>query len=139
MEAGTLDFELEPVSLPELVDEVLEGFEPEAAAGGVRLQAAVGTGGALVLAGRDQLNRALANLVHNGIRHTPPGGRMLVTIGQPADGGTVTLRVREGCGGIAEPDLPRVLDRLWRGDPARSSRGAGPGLAIADAVFRRRA
>jgi len=58
VEAGTLDFELEPVSLPELVDEVLEGFEPEAAAGGVRLQAAVGTGGALVLAGRDQLNRS---------------------------------------------------------------------------------
>jgi signal transduction histidine kinase len=131
VEAGTLDFELEPVSLPELVGEVVEGFEAEAAAGRVRLQTAVGTGGALVLAGRDQLNRALANLVHNGIRHTPPGGRLLVTIGQPAVGGAVTLRVRDGCGGIPEPDLPRVFDRLWRGDPARSSRGAGLGLAIA--------
>jgi signal transduction histidine kinase len=130
VEAGTLDFELEPVSLPELVGEVLEGFEAEAAAGGVRLETAVGTGGALVLAGRDQLNRALANLVHNGIRHTPPGGRLLITIGQRADGEAAILRVRDGCGGIAEPDLPRVFDRLWRGDPARSSRGAGLGLAI---------
>jgi signal transduction histidine kinase len=131
VEAGALAFELEPVSLPELVGEVLEGFEPEAAAGGVRLQTTVGTGGALVLAGRDQLNRALANLVHNGIRHTPPGGRLLVAIAQRADGEAVTLRVRDGCGGIAEPDLARVFDRLWRGDPARSSRGAGLGLAIA--------
>jgi signal transduction histidine kinase len=131
VEAGALAFEPEPVSLPELVGEVLEGFEPEAAAAGVQLQTAIGTGGALVLAGRDQLNRALANLVHNGIRHTPPGGRLLVTIGQPAGEETVTLRVRDGCGGIAEPDLARVFDRLWRGDPARSSRGAGLGLAIA--------
>lgn len=131
VEAGTLSFELEPVSLPELVGEVLAGFEAESAAGGVRLEAAVGSQGALVLAGRDQLNRALANLVHNGIRHTKPGGRVLVSIGQRADGGAVTLRVRDGCGGIAEPDLPRVFDRLWRGDPARSSRGAGLGLAIA--------
>jgi len=131
VEAGALAFEREPVSLPELVAEVLEGFEPEAAAGGVRLQTAAGNGGALVLAGRDQLNRVLANLVHNGIRHTRPGGRLLVTIGQRADGGAVTLRVRDGCGGIAEPDLARVFDRLWRGDPARSSRGAGLGLAIA--------
>ena len=131
VEAGALAFDLEPVSLPELVAEVLEGFEPEAAAGGVRLQTAAGNGGALVLAGRDQLNRVLANLVHNGIRHTRPGGRLLVTIGQRADGGAVTLRVRDGCGGIAEPDLARVFDRLWRGDPARSSRGAGLGLAIA--------
>src|SRR6266508_4546944 len=130
VEAGALAFEREPVSLPELVAEVLEGFEPEAAAGGVRLQTAAGNGGALVLAGRDQLNRVLANLVHNGIRHTRPGGRLLVTIGQRADGGAVTLRVRDGCGGIAEPDLARVFDRLWRGDPARSSRGAGLGLAI---------
>src|SRR6266545_962237 len=95
------------------------------------LAEALADGGALVLAGRDQLNRVLANLVHNGIRHTRPGGRLLVTIGQRADGGAVTLRVRDGCGGIAEPDLARVFDRLWRGDPARSSRGAGLGLAIA--------
>lgn len=130
VEAGAIAFELEPVSLPELVGEVLEGFEPEAAAGGVRLQATGGSTGALVLAGRDQLNRALANLVHNGIRHTPPGGRLLIAIGQRGGGGGVTLRVRDGCGGIAEPDLPRVFDRLWRGDPARTSRGAGLGLAI---------
>ena len=131
VEAGALVLELEPVSLPELVSEVLEGFEPEATAGGVRLRATAATGGALVMAGRDQLNRALANLVHNGIRQTPPGGELLVTVGQRADGRAMMLRVRDGCGGIAEPDLPRVFDRLWRGDPARSSRGAGLGLAIA--------
>src|SRR6266540_2129791 len=89
IEAGALALELEPTSLPELVDEVLRCFQPEAEAAGVHLKpgadresgaAGAGAGrsggpstdggGPLVLAGRDQLNRVLANLVHNGIRHT---------------------------------------------------------------------
>jgi signal transduction histidine kinase len=131
VEAGALELELEPVSLPELVAEVLRCYEPEAKVAGVRLETAAGAGGTVVLAGRDQLNRVLANLVHNGIRHTPPGGRLLVTVEEPGSDGAVVVRVRDGCGGIATPDLPKVFDRLWRGDPARSSRGAGLGLAIA--------
>jgi signal transduction histidine kinase len=133
IEAGALTLELEPTSLPELVDEVLGCFQPEAEAAGVRLESmAGGPGGgrALVLAGRDQLNRVLTNLVHNGIRHTPPGGRLLVSVAD-ADDGRIQVRVRDTCGGIAEADLPRVFERLWRGDPARSSHGAGLGLAIA--------
>jgi signal transduction histidine kinase len=81
------------------------------------------------VAGRDQLGRVLANLVANGIRHTPRGGRLRVAV---ADGdGTAIVRVTDSCGGIPEADLPRVFDQLWRGDPARSSKGAGLGLAIA--------
>jgi signal transduction histidine kinase len=131
IESGALALEPEPVSLPELVVEVLRCYEPEAEAAGVRLEAAIGGNGALVLAGRDQLSRVLANLVHNGIHHTRPGSRVVVTVGEPAPHAAAVLRVRDGCGGIADEDLPRVFDRLWRGDPARSSRGAGLGLAIA--------
>ncbi len=150
IEAGALALELEPTSLPELVDEVLRCFQPEAEAAGVHLKpgadresgaAGAGAGrsggpstdggGPLVLAGRDQLNRVLANLVHNGIRHTPPGGHLLVSVVDAAGSDRVQVRVRDTCGGIAETDLPLVFERLWRGDPARSSRGAGLGLAIA--------
>ena len=49
-----------------------------------------------------------------------------------ADGeGSAILRVTDSCGGIPEADLARVFDQLWRGDPARSTKGAGLGLAIA--------
>jgi signal transduction histidine kinase len=60
---------------------------------------------------------------------TSPGRQPPATTGSGPP--VALLRVRDGCGGIAETDLPRVFDRLWRGDPARSSRGAGLGLAIA--------
>jgi signal transduction histidine kinase len=128
IQAGAVTLQLEPTSLPDLATEVLEGFEPEAAAAGVRLECRLGGGGPVV-AGRDQLGRVLANLVANGIRHTPRGGRLRVAV---ADGdGTAIVRVTDSCGGIPEADLPRVFDQLWRGDPARSSKGAGLGLAIA--------
>jgi signal transduction histidine kinase len=128
IQAGAVALQLEPTSLPDLVAEVLDRFEPEAAAGGVRLESRL-DGGRPVLAGRDQLGRVLANLVVNGIRHTPRGGCLLVAVAD-GDGATV-LRVRDGCGGIPDADLPRVFDQLWRGDPARSTTGAGLGLAIA--------
>jgi signal transduction histidine kinase len=114
-----------------LVDEVLECYRPEAEAAGIQLEVRADGGQALVNAARDQLNRVLSNLVHNGIRHTPPGGRLLVSVADAPGSGQVRLRVRDSCGGIANADLPRVFERLWRGDPARSSRGAGLGLAIA--------
>jgi signal transduction histidine kinase len=128
IQAGAVTLQLEPTSLPDLAAEVLDRFEPEAAAAGVVLEAEL-HGGRPVPAGRDQLGRVLANLVVNGIRHTPRGGRVLVTAG--VDDGMAVLQVRDGCGGIPEADLPHVFDQLWRGDPARASNGAGLGLAIA--------
>jgi signal transduction histidine kinase len=128
IQAGAVTLQLEPTFLPELATEVLDRFEPEAAAAGVRLECRL-DGDRPVLAGRDQLERVLANLVVNGIRHTPRGGCLRVAAAD--EDGTAVLRVTDGCGGIPEADLPRVFDQLWRGDPARSTKGAGLGLAIA--------
>jgi signal transduction histidine kinase len=128
IQAGAVTLQLEPTSLPDLATEVLDRFEPEAAAAGVRLECRL-EGGRPVLAGRDQLGRVLANLVVNGIRHTPRGGRLRVAVTDA--NGSAVMRVTDSCGGIPEADLPRVFDQLWRGDPARSTKGAGLGLAIA--------
>jgi signal transduction histidine kinase len=127
IQAGAVSLQLEPTSLPDLATEVLDRFEPEAAAAGVRLEGRLG-GCRPVLAGRDQLGRVLANLVVNGIRHTPRGGCLRVL--DADDDANATVRVADSCGGIPEADLPHVFDQLWRGDPARSTKGAGLGLAI---------
>lgn len=129
IQAGAVTLQLEPTSLPDLVGEVLARFEPEAAAAGVRLEADLAAPARPVLAGRAQLSRVLANLVVNGIRHTRPTGRLVVAVAE--HDGAAVLRVRDGCGGIPPADLPRVFEQLWRGDPARSTSGAGLGLAIA--------
>ncbi len=135
IEAGALALHFEPTDLASLITEILKVFEPDAEARGVRLASDLpgavpgGSAPALIPAGRDQLGRVLANLLVNALRHTPPGGQVVVALRDRPNAATVT--VRDGCGGIPEAELPHVFERLWRADPARSGGGAGLGLAIA--------
>ena len=123
------------VSMRELADDVVAEMQPEAAAAGVRLQceldarlAVRGDGG--------ELTRALANLLSNGVRHTPAGGEVTVA-GTSADS-TVLISVTDGCGGIPATDLSQVFEVGWRGDPGRGGNGqpgSGLGLAIVREVM----
>jgi two-component system sensor histidine kinase MprB len=72
----------------------------------------------------ERLGRAINNLLDNAARHSPPGG--LVEVEVDADG----VRVRDHGSGIAEPDLPYVFDRFFRGASSRGRQGSGLGLAI---------
>jgi signal transduction histidine kinase len=79
-----------------------------------------------------ELVRVVRNLLDNGLRHTPPGGRVVVETS--CHEGRAVVSVRDQCGGIPEPDLGRVFEPGFRGDSARSPAvhgGGGLGLAIA--------
>jgi len=75
------------------------------------------------------IQRALSNFLANAVRHCPEGGR--VTVAVQAVMGAVSLSVANSGEPIPEGDLERVFDRLFRGEPARSSPGSGLGLTIA--------
>ena len=76
-----------------------------------------------------ELRRALHNLLDNAIRHTPPGGT--VVIEALADGDGARCSVVDECGGIPESDLTRVFDVAFRGDQARAKDEGGGGLGLA--------
>jgi two-component system sensor histidine kinase MprB len=76
----------------------------------------------------ERLARAVANLLDNAARHSPPGGTIEVTV----DAGGV--RVRDHGTGIDDLDLPYVFDRFFRGANSRGSQGSGLGLAIVKQV-----
>ena len=83
---------------------------------------------------RTLFQRALGNLVTNALNHTPNGGE--VTLRASLDNGALRVEVADtGCG-IPPEDLPRVFDRFFRVDRARSSAdgGAGLGLAIVKSI-----
>jgi signal transduction histidine kinase len=82
----------------------------------------------------ERMVQVLANLVTNALRHTPVGGS--VTLGTHAEGGDVAITVSDTGEGIAPDVLPRVFDRFYRADNARSqSRDeSGLGLAIAKSI-----
>lgn len=77
-----------------------------------------------------RLEQVLNNLVANAVRHTPPGGRIMLRAEQAADG--VRIAVQDTGEGIPLDDLPHIFDRFWRGDRSRSrADGASTGLGLA--------
>ena len=76
-----------------------------------------------------QLGRVLSNLVGNAIRHTPPGGRVLISA---RDG--LEVSVIDTGAGLPPGAGERVFERFWRGDESRGAGGTGLGLAIARAI-----
>jgi signal transduction histidine kinase len=89
---------------------------------------------ATIAGDRDQLTLALDALVENAVQHTRTGQR--IEIGATAAAGTIRIRVRDGGHGIPDAAQPRVFDRFYRVDGARSREtgGVGLGLAIVKAI-----
>ena len=133
--SGTLRLDRQRLPLAEVVAGALTGAEALAHRKGVELQVRTGELPAVDVAPAE-LERVLHNLLDNAIRHTPPGGHIVVESSTADGGGTgaaATLSVIDECGGIPPADIGRVFDVAFRGDAARSkdSRGGGLGLAIA--------
>jgi len=75
------------------------------------------------------LHHILRNLLDNALRHTPEDGRISVNITQVAE--TVTVSVSDTGSGISADALPRIFERFYRADPARSRKEGGTGLGLA--------
>ncbi|KUJ66037.1 histidine kinase [Streptomyces albus subsp. albus] len=126
--AGSLALTPTRMSVYDLVDDALSGADPLAREHGVRLVGHQVEAVPVEVDGKE-MTRVLANLLVNAIRHTPADGTVAVAAQRRAD--ELVLSVTDGCGGIAEEDLPRVFDTGWRGSQARTPpAGAGLGLAI---------
>jgi signal transduction histidine kinase len=133
--AGALQLTCEVVGLADLVSEVLASAEPLARAKGVRLHGSA-VPGLRVWVDAAGVERALLNLVANGIRHTPAGGTVEVLADR--ESGVAAVSVSDSCGGIPAEHLARVFDVGFRGETARTAatgEGAGLGLSIARGII----
>jgi signal transduction histidine kinase len=88
-----------------------------------------GPSGLAVFGDRDRLHQVVANLLDNAIRHSPPGGRVLMS-GSAASGG-VAIAVTDEGPGIPAAEAARVFERFYRVDAARASEDGGTGLGLA--------
>ncbi|HEY7780627.1 MAG TPA: ATP-binding protein [Ktedonobacterales bacterium] len=83
----------------------------------------------IALADGERLGQVLRNLLHNAVRHTPPGG--IVAVATASDGPTVTIEVRDTGEGIAPDELPHIWERFYRGAGGRVRTDGGSGLGLA--------
>ncbi|GAA2649635.1 sensor histidine kinase [Nonomuraea recticatena] len=115
------------LDLAQVADEAAEEYTALAQARGLTLTRSL-TGELPMTGDHDALRRAVANLLSNAVRLSPPGGTVEVAAGR--QGGWLWTAVRDGGPGLSDEDRPRVFDRFWRGEASRRDRHTGLGLAI---------
>ena len=129
-EAGAMRLEQESVDLDALVREVLDTYEVVADQRGVRLVSRLQP--ARLVGDETRLRQLVANLLDNAVKYTAAGG--LVEVRTRTSERMVSLEVRDTGTGIDDNDLPRIFERLYRGDRSRSQPGLGLGLSFVKAI-----
>jgi two-component system sensor histidine kinase BaeS len=124
-DTGSLVLNREPVDPTVLAHDVLASFKGQAEAAEVNLAGDLDYGVPMVDVDPARMRAAIANVISNSIRHTPPGGSVRVGVNSTDD--QVTISITDTGEGIPAKLLPRVFERFVK---APSSTGSGLGLAI---------
>jgi two-component system phosphate regulon sensor histidine kinase PhoR len=135
LESGKVRIDREPVNPGDLVRKTLELLDDRARKKNVTLSSMLNNGLPSIPADPDRLQQLLINLIDNAIKYTPPGGEVKVSaktaVLPESDQPMVELSVQDtGCG-IPERDIPRLTERFYRVDKARSRELGGTGLGLA--------
>lgn len=141
----------EPVELGELVDDIAQRFAGQAASAGIALETVPRADGPQVAAvDVELLERAIANLVDNALRHCPRGSRVRLDVQREGD--AVAVRVADDGPGVPPEVLPHLFERFYQGPAARAGSGgpsdgpagetgdgeaAAPGSGLGLAIVRR--
>jgi two-component system, OmpR family, phosphate regulon sensor histidine kinase PhoR len=128
VESGEHRFEVEPVSPAELLRDAVESFQEVSRAQGIELQVEDTTQES-VNADREAIHQVFSNLIDNAMKYAPSGKR-LVLGARPATQG-IEFYVRDFGPGISSEHLPRLFERFYRVDKARSRESGGTGLGLA--------
>ena len=135
VESGERNFNFQLAAPRELLDDAVQTFQEVAASRGIELSI-MNTATSSVSVDRDAIHQVFANLIDNALKYGDTGKKILVGACDTEDG--VQFYVRDFGGGIPSEHLPRLFERFYRVDKARSreSGGTGLGLAIAKHVVR---
>lgn len=133
IETGQDKLEMAPVDLNSLIDQAIAKLKPQSARKQIDILRQSDHSLPLVPAEEDQIVQVLTNLLHNAIKFTPAGGKIIVST--ESDGESVIVSVEDTGAGIPAEDLPHVFARFYKADKARSSEGSGLGLAIAKHII----
>jgi signal transduction histidine kinase len=127
LETGRAVVALGDVQVSPIVDEVVDAQRPSAERHGQELVTLVAND--VNVAVRPRMLRVLVeNLLTNAIRYAGDGAR--ITVSARTEGDVVLLSVADNGGGVPTAELPRLFERFFRGDRARTTHGTGLGLAI---------
>ena len=132
LDAGQEAFQHTPMRLEPAVRQAVELNRQRAETKHLELmcEATAEAGASVVLADEEAIRQIVDNLIDNAIKYTPEGGRVRVSMSCPDFEEEVVLAVEDTGIGIPRADLPRVFERFYRVDKARSRELGGTGLGL---------
>ena len=135
LESGKVQLTLQALDSGQLIQRVLEVFWDQAAKKKISLTHQVASGLPRVVGDLDRLQQLFINLVDNAIKYTPAGGQVSLAAvcarGQNSHDSYIEISISDTGPGIPEKDLPRLTERFYRVDKARSRDLGGTGLGLA--------
>lgn len=136
LELGRTDMQRAAADPIEIVGRVFEVLNERAGRAGISLEHAPGAATPMLHADADRIEQALLNLVDNAIKYTAEGGTVSVRVAPSAARGAdgrpmIAISVTDTGIGVPSEDLPRLTERFYRVDKARSRQQGGTGLGLA--------
>jgi len=129
MDAERLELEIRRLSVPQIIDSCLETAQRRATEKDLRVSVDTPQRLPDIAGDRRRLAEVLQNLLDNAIQYTLPGGQIMVSA--EAGEGEVIFTVSDTGIGIPKSDQPRIFERFYRVDVARSREAGGTGLGLA--------
>jgi two-component system phosphate regulon sensor histidine kinase PhoR len=129
IESGLVPLQLSPTAVSDLLLFSVERLQKQAQRSQVHIQLDIPAHLPPVLADADRIHQVISNLLHNAIKFTPANGT--ITLSAKAKANEVEISVADTGIGIPQKDLPRVFERFYKTDPARTRGQSGTGLGLA--------
>src|SRR5215510_10272953 len=130
-ETGTMKLSLVPVNISNLIEDTVGMYEYVAEDKNITIavNCAKDIG---MTADRNRMSQVLANLLDNAIKYTPHGGNIVVDAYQEKEHNVILIK--DSGIGISSDEVPKIWERLYRGDKSRTEPGLGLGLSLVKAV-----
>lgn len=129
IDAGIFPLDVRPGDLRDPIRSVVEAHAELAEQRGVSLMSEVPPAPVMLPFDRERIVQLLSNLIGNGLKFTPRGGQVRVTLSDQPEG--AVLEVRDSGPGILAEELPHVFERFFRGTNVGDARASGSGLGLA--------
>lgn len=130
LDYGRMELRMTEFSLAEMLQNIVDAMKLNAEESNHTLQLEIIEPLPKIVGDRDRLEQVVVNIVSNAIKYTPPGGHIWISARSESEE-TVCIVVKDDGIGIPEEDVPRLFERFYRVDKARSRAAGGTGLGLA--------
>lgn len=133
IESGRVQLKKTIGNIPQILEQSVNRMKMQAERAGIEIGSQCSETLPGVMMDVERIEQVLVNLIHNAIKFTPPDGKIILSAEVEKD--SIIIHVNDTGMGISEEDLPRIFERFFKTDPARSTGGTGLGLSIAKHVI----